>query len=323
MAYTFNLNAGQLIDMSFKMMNVVSLPDSAQSGDYSYALNMLNMMIKSWSAEGVKLWKRKQAALFISYNQNKYELGSVSGSDNCALNTGYVSTTSSTMTSSGVNTITLTSVTGMNINDNIGIELDDKSRQWTTITNINTNTLVVTLNANTNTTAASGNTVITYTSKINRPLEILRATLLDLSTNTETPIEKLTYDQYFNTPIKTVNGRPVNFYYDRLLNNSLPYTGSLYVYLDPDSSKYIIKFSYYDAIQDVVNSTDTLDFPQEWALPIAANLAVLLASFGYGKLIEAQATTQMAMLLKEQLKSFDSDDEYMTLVINPTNRTIS
>lgn len=320
MTQSFNLNASQLIDITLKMFNVTSLPDASLPSDYNYALNILNMMIKHWQTKGIKLWKRKQGALFPSYNQPSYQIGNVTGSDNSSLVNNYVATTSTATSLVGTNTVTLTTVTGMAIGDNIGIELDDLSRQWTTITNINIGTLVVTVTDNLTDQATSGNTIITYTTKINRPLEILRATVYDLTSNTENPIEKLTYDQYFNTPIKNVNGRPINYYYDRLLNNSLPYTGTLYLYLNPDSSKYVIRFSYLDVINDVVNPTDTLDFPQEWLLGIAANLAVTLASLGYGKLIEAQATQQLAAQLFDDLRSFDSDDEYLSVVINSSNR---
>lgn len=321
MSYSFNLNASQAIDMALKMMNVTSLPDASNSSDYVYTLNILNMMLKDWATDGIHLWKRKQGALFISYNQNSYEVGSVSGADNCSLNTGYISTTLSVAGASGASTLTLSSVTGMTVGDNIGIELNNLSRQWTTITAINSS--VVTLNTTLSSAASLGNTVITYTSKINRPLEILRASLLDLSTNTEIPMEKLTYDQYFNTPIKQVNFRPVNYYYDRVLNNTLPYTGTLYVYGNPESSKYIMKFSYLDTLTDIVNPTDILDIPQEWLLTLTTNLAVLLSNLGYGKLIEAQATQQLAASLKEKLKAFDSDDEPLSIVINSTSRNIS
>lgn len=313
MAYSYSLTASELINMSLKMMNITSLPDAAESVDYNYCVSVLNMMLKSWSVEdGIRLWKRKQGAIFPSYNQNSYEVGSVSGADNCSLANDYVATISSAAASVGGNTITLTTVTGMSVSDNIGIELDDKSRQWTTIINIDTGTLVVTLNDVLTDDVTSGNTVITYTNKINRPLEILRATVLDLSSNTEISLMKLTYDDYFDLPIKALNGRPVNFYYDRAINNALPYTGTLYLYLNPDSSKYIIQFSYSDAIQDIAGPSDSLDFPQEWYLTIATNLAVTLSLFGYGKLVEADATRQLAEQLKNKLRSADSDDEYLS-----------
>src|ERR1700679_2879413 len=102
MSYTFNLNTSQVIDISVKMLNIIDINGAAQSTDYNYCLNILNMMLKSWSAQdGIKLWKRKQGALFLSYNQPSYQLGTVSGADNCALVTGYVSTTSTSATASG------------------------------------------------------------------------------------------------------------------------------------------------------------------------------------------------------------------------------
>lgn len=319
MTYTFNLTATQAIDMAFKMLNIVPNNETSQYSDYTFALNMMNLMFKDWSLkDGIKLWKRRQGSVFLSYNQNSYELGSVSGSDNCS--NSYVSTTLSTGSSQTALTVTLTSVSGMSVNDNIGIELDDLSRQWTTISAINTTTKVVTLNAALTNSASSGNTLITYTNKINRPLEILRGTLLDLSTGVENPFEILTFDQYFNLPIKTNNSRPINAYYDQLLNNSLPYTGTLHVYGNPDSSKYIINFTYKDTIQDVVNASDILDFPQEWQLTIIQGLALKLSKFGYGKLIEAQAIEQEVELGKEAIKAADSDNEYLTIVINSSNR---
>jgi len=321
MTYSFNLNASQLIQMSLQMMNIVSLPDAAQSGDYNFALNVLNMMLKDWETDNIHLWKRKQGSLFIQYNQNSYQLGSVSGSDNCS--NIYLQTTSTSTAVTTATTIIVTNVSGMNVNDNIGIELDNLTRYWTTISAINPSTLTITLTGSLPSQASSGITIITYTNKINRPLEILRGSLLDLTTQTEIPLEKLTYDQYFNLPIKTVNFRPVNIYYDKVLNNNLPYSGTLYVYGNPESSKYILNFTYLDAIQDIVNTTDVLDFPQEWLLTITTNLAVMLANFGYGKLIEAQSTQQQAAMLKDKLQSFDSDDEYLTLVLQNTNRLIS
>lgn len=323
MSYSFNLSTYQLIDISLKMMNIVNITDSSGGPDYQYAITILNMMLKSWEARGIKLWKRRQGAVFAQYNQNSYELGSVTGADNCCLATNYQLTNLSILGSSGSNTITVNSVSGMTTTETIGIELDTLSRFWTTISNINTSTNVITLAANLPSQASLNNTIVSYTTKLNRPLEILRATVFDLTSNSETPMDKLTYDQYFNLPVKNLNYRPVNIYYDRLLNNSLPYTGTLYVIGNPDSCRYIIKFSYYDAISDAINNNDVLDFPQEWLLTIAVNLAVTLAMLGYGKLTEAQSTIEKAESLLLQLESFDSDDEPLSFVINSTNRNAS
>jgi len=320
MPYSYSLTASEAIDLALKMINITSIEDASQGKDYKYALKILNLMFKAWSSNP-KLWKRKQGAIFCSYGQNSYQLGSVSGSDNCSLVTDYITTTLTTASSS--NTIILDSVTNININDKIGIELDDTSsaRFWTTVSNVNSGTSTITLTDILPSQASIGNTVINYTNKINRPMEVLRASLFDLSSEVETPIKKLSYDKYFNLPIKNQPGRPINYYYDRLLNNSLPYSGTLFVYLTPDNNKYIIRFSYKDLITDVVNPTDILDIPQEWYLATILNLAVYLDKFGYGKLIEAQATQQDAMLELSKVEADNSDDEYLEIQINSSDET--
>ena len=319
--YVFNLTKNQIITRSLQMINVNDINETANTDDFSFASDLLNMMLKAWEAEpGMHLWKRRLAALFPQVGQNSYQLGSVTGADNCAIT--YVATTSTAATSGS--TIVLSTITGMTALDNIGIELANGTRQWTTIVSINSGTKTVTLNASVTSTASSGATVITYTTLINRPLRILRGTLLDLSnSNTEVTMQDISYDEYFSFPIKSNPGRPNNFYYDRLLGNSLPYTGTLYVYPTPDSVNRLIVFSYCDSIQDMLNNGDTLDLPQEWLLSITANLAVLLGKWGYGKFQELQALEPTAQMYKEQMLDFDSDDSDITFKMDLNSQGIN
>jgi hypothetical protein len=316
MSYTYSLNTSQIIHRALQSINVVPKGKTADNADYQYALDMLNGMLKSWQAEGIRLWKRRQAVLFPALTQYDYELGSVSGADHCT-NT-YVKTTLSAAEALGQTALSVTSSTGMTAGDNVGIELDDGTRQWTTITTVNSSVLI-TVNTALTGAAASGNTVVTYTSKINRPLDIILATTLDLSDSnlSETTMQAISHDQYKYTPVKSSSGRPNNFYYDKLLNNSLPYTGTLYVYPTPDDVNKIIKFTYYDSFADVVSTTDKAEFPQEWTLAIVSNLALLLAKLGYGKATEAQLLEPIATMQKAMLLRNDSDTE--SLFISPDN----
>lgn len=308
-SYNYSLNRNQLIDKAFALINVKDITGTADSSDLNLAIDTLNLMLKDWQKGGIKLWKRFQATLFPNSEQASYQLGSVSGADHCTKS--YVSTT----VSSGSGTsLTVISSTGMTISDNIGIELDDGTRQWTTITNIVSN--VLTLNTSLTSATSEGNTVLTYTTKINRPIQVLRGTRLTLANLTETELGKLSYDDYFNQPIKTTPGDPNNFYYDRLITGSVPYTGTLYVFPTPSTVNTLVKFTYYDGFQDMDSSTDTLDFPQEWVLAVIYNLACELAYF-YGKYAELERIEPKAMRLKEELSFFDGDDDYTSFSLYP------
>jgi hypothetical protein len=312
-SYSFTLTKTNIIARAFQLINVYDLNSTIDSDDYSYASDALNLMLKSWEAEGIHLWKRRQATLFPALNQYQYQLGSVSGADNVA-NT-YVATTVATAVTNASSTVIVNSVTGMAIGNFVGLELDDGTRQWGTISNIVSKTLTVSFT--TTTTAAVNNTVIVYSAKINRPLKFIRATTIDLNnSNAEVTLQDLNFDDYFDLPVKNSPGRPVNYYYDYVLNNGLSYTGSVFLYPQPNDVSVLLNFTYYDSIQDMINNTDNADLPQEWLKTIVWNLACDLAT-AYGKLTELQQLAPAADKLKLMLERFDNDDS--ALRIRPDN----
>jgi hypothetical protein len=310
--YTFNLNTLQIIEMAFQESNIYDLGSTIENEDYEYALKKLNLMLKSWEIKGIRLWKRRQATLFTDANSYSYNIGSVSGSDHCT--SSYVNTTLTSTSIIGNNIISVDDNSNFEIGMNIGIEVNDGTRQWSTITTkgVSTISFADTLTVD----ADSTNTVVAYTSKINRPLEIIRATSCDLkNNNSEVQIGDISYDEYFNMPLKTTVGRPCNFYYDRLINNSLPYTGTLYLFPCPDTCSTVINFSYYDCIQDIVNSNETVDLPQEWLPAIYMGLAAELC-IPYDKTEKLQMIKPIAEQLRAELESFDSDIEDLNIGID-------
>ena len=302
MTATFNLNKTAIITRALQTINAIDLNSTVGPDEYAYASDILNLMIKKWEAQGMNLWKRRLGYLFTSYNTRNYELGT-SGT-NATLS--YVSTTISADEASGQTTLSITSSSGMTIGDYIGIELDDGTRQWTTIASIPDGTSVNVNNALTD-EASAENTVITYTTKITRPLRILRSTVLSLDNDSETTMGDLSYDEYFNMPIKTTLGSPNNFYYDKLLSGSSPYTGTLYLFPTPNNVNDIIVCTYQESLSDMTNTTDYSDFPQEWGYALIFNLACELA-YHYGKFAELQQIQPKADMELAIVQNFDSDD---------------
>lgn len=302
MTATFNLNKQAIITRALQTINVIDLNATPDDDEYTYASDILNLMIKKWEALGMNLWKRRLGYLFTADSDNTYSLGT--SGDHCT--NSYVKTTLSAAEAAGQTTLSVTSSSGMAASDYVGIELTDGTRQWTTISSVPDSTSII-VNAALTGAAASGNTVVAYTSKINRPLRIIRATRLNLDTNTETQLTCIGHDEYFNTPVKTQEGAPNNLYYDRLISGSTPYTGTLYLFPTPNDVNDVIVFSYQESLADITNTTDYADFPQEWGYALIINLACELA-YHYGKYQELQMLQPKADKELEIVQRFDSDD---------------
>jgi hypothetical protein len=299
-SYNFALDRDTIIKRAMQLINLININQTARGADQQYAIDIFQSMIKLWQAEGIQLWNRKQATLFPAYQDSQYSISNTG--DHCA-NT-YVNTTISATEASGQTVLSVTSSTGMTAADNIGIELDDSTRQWTTIVSVDSATQITVTDALT-AAAAADNTIISYTNKIaDRPLRILDARIIDLSNNNSSiPMNMIGYDEYFNIPIKTSDGRPINFYYDKLLD-----AGQLYLWPRPNDVNNLVEFTYHESIEDVDNPTDSMDFPTEWTLPLIYGLAAELC-VAFGKFQELQTIKPMADAYKQIVREFDNDEE--------------
>lgn len=307
-SYSFTFTLNTLITTAFQLVNIYQTEDTVSAADMATAKTLLNSMIKDWESDGVRMWKRRQGILFPAKSTNNYTLGAT-GTNVC--NT-FVSTTLTSAAAASATTLSLAS-TGMTIGDYIGIELTNGTRQWTTIATIPGATSV-TISVALTSAAASGLTVVSYTSKINRPLKITRATTYHLTTAAETQIQDISEDEYFDLPIKSTAGRPNNFYYDKLLDN-----GVIYVFPTPNNVKEVIKFTYYDSIMDMVSSSDNFDFPQEWFHTILYNLACELC-YAWQKFVELDKYEMKANALKTKAKQWDGDEASLKIKINNNGR---
>jgi hypothetical protein len=301
----FNLNRNQIINIAYGLLEMYEPGETISGEDQSFAENMLNMMVKDWQGKGVHLWNRREATLFTALSTAQYALGP---SGTHATNS-YVSTTLSNAALAAATTISVTSSTGMTIGDNIGIKLTSGARQWTTISNIASTTITL-ANALTG-AAASGNTVVTYTTKMNRPIEIVQARRFDLVNSTDVEIDLVSHDVYQSIPNKTSSSDTTLVYFDKQLTNS-----QLYVWPVPSDVDHIIKFTYYDSVEDFDASTDNPDFPQEWLLTLSYNLAVWLAH-PCGKATKLQSLKPMADELYIKASIWDTDSTPITFA--PTN----
>jgi len=140
-----------------------------------------------------------------------------------------------------------------------------------------------------------------------KPLRVLSARRGLLSGGYETPMFMWSRSEYLDQPNKlTSPSTPVNFYYDAQRNS-----GVLHLWPAPSvqaAAQNIITVDVLRTLDDMINSNDGADFPQEWLQAIIWNLADdLQTEYPVNDpRLSAKIETKAAMLLG-QLRGFDQE----------------
>lgn len=313
---TFNETRDTLITNALQLLGVVASGETANANDITFCASILNQMVKAWQAQGIHLWTEEEGTLFLTNATTSYNLAAGGSGVKASDGTGTpVETSLSVAALANATTITCKTVTGMSNSDNIGIQLDNNTLFWTTISSINTSTLVVTLTAGITSAASSGNQVYTYTTQMARPLSIQDARLRDKN-GFDRPILIKPRHDYFIIPQKTLAGTPTVLYYSPQLS-----VGTVYLWPTPNDVSQRIEFTYLRTIQDFDNSSDNPDLPQEWIEAIVYNLAVRIAP-AYGFNLTTQGITgnpdlvRMASQFLEDMKAWDAEQPFVSIVPN-------
>ena len=294
-SYDFGLTGTNIIQEALELIGVAGSGNPVTADDQKTCLRTLNLMVKAWQAEGIGLWKNVEASLFPSYEGYSYDIGPTG--DHCSA-LGY-KTEIATAAASGALTITVDSDDNITNGDYIGIELDDKSLQWTTVNGVpaaNVVTLTVALTDD----VSVDNHVYNYTSKIQRPIEIVEARGVS-SGSYDTPLIIASRDEYMRLSNKTSTGPPSQVYYNPLRTN-----GKMMVWPACGNVQEYIKFTARILIEDFDVATDDPDFPQEWLMALTWNLAVMVAP-KFGKPLD-EIFLMNAAILKQNAKDFDHEN---------------
>lgn len=295
----FNQNRNEIIIDAFSAIKVFAIDEVPPPEDMNLAARVLNRMVKAWQADGIHLWKKKEATLFLAKDTHKYLLG---GTNSWHATENYVSTTLSADGVLGALTLTVTSSSGMTAADYIGIVLDDNTLFWTTIDTV-LSTTSVSIDEALPSAATSGNYVFTYTAKITRPLLVSSARRYTIVDGYEIPITLYSHQQYYDLPIKSIPGMPLIVNYDPQLGS-----GILNVWPQPSDISSLINYTYAKSIEDFDTSLDDPDFPQEWLDTLVLNLAKKLGPH-YGKTnsTDYKNVVADAEITLRQAKRFDSE----------------
>ena len=275
---SYSVTELDVITTAMQDAGIIGAADTTiNSDDYDVARRKLNMLIKQWASQidfapGLKMWTRRRGFLFLQSNQVAYSLGP--SGDECAADS-YVTSTLASSASGGAGTVTLVSATGFAASMRIGVLLDSGAFQWTTINGAPAGA-VVTLTATLTGAASAGARVFAYTSKVQRPFEIITASLHDTAGTDTTMLASSILEDYEAIMTKTADGTPQSLYFEAQRTNAK-------VYLDcqPSDLTDVIRFVYYAYIEDMSATTNDVDMPAEWFRPLAAQLTIdLCPAFG-------------------------------------------
>lgn len=303
----FNQTRNEIIIDAFALLGVYGVGRTVSAEDMALANNLLNKMVKAWQAQGLHLWAKEEAYLFVADNTGAYTLSSAATSARMCARDDAVITRLDGAHATSATAITVDTTVGMAAADIIGIVLDDDSVTWDTIATVDTST-TLTLTTGLDSAAASGKNVYTFTSRVEKPLRIhsmRRVEGIDSTTTTsrsEIPMIQLSHAEYFDLPMKSLNGLPSHFYYNPDILD-----GRLYLWPRPDSPSFYFEVTYDRMLEDLDASTDNIDFPQEWLECTTYQLAVRLAP-AFGK--DAKVMTMlapMASAMLEDMKNWDQE----------------
>jgi hypothetical protein len=270
-SWDFSLTAAQLVARAAKNLGILSGGGTINPNDETDLLETLNVIAKQFQgtsdmSPGMMVHTRQRVTLFLAKGQQTYLVGPAS--TNARATTEYGRTTISANEAAGQTVLSITSNTDsttfpgtlvtMTNGDIIGIELDDGTIQWTTIsgTPSTTATVAVALTGS----AAAGNYVWWFTSRAQRFPEIEGAVIRD-ENRKDSPlgiyIDAQEYDQ--GVADKYAAGQPTTILVEalrlatRVTLNSQP---------TDVTSQIVLTVLYpsedYDAI------TNDIAFPQEW-----------------------------------------------------------
>lgn len=304
----YTVNRDRMIVLALKAAGKIAdnaTPTASESQDCS---DILNMMLKTLQADGLKLWLRKKATVFLKDGVNQYSLSS-SGAH---ATYSYTRTTVKVSAVAGATTVDITSTAGATAADFIGFVLDDGTSYWTTISTV-TDSDTVTIPASGLTSAATaGNYVYFFTTKIDRPLRVLRAFVRD-SSGIDTPVRVIAQNDYVELSNKTSKGRVNKVHYDPQTSSGL-----LYVWPQTSSVTDTLELIVQRSVEDMDIGTNDFDIPSEWYEPVLYGLAERVAiNFQAPKSMVDKLTLRAAMSLK---KVMDFDVENTSMFFYPEIR---
>lgn len=287
-SWNYSVTAANVITAALENLGVLAAGASTPSADSTMCLTRLNLIAKQYQGKadfsaGLKVNTRQRITVFLEKGRQSYPIGPAS--TDARATTQYGRTTLSAAEAAGQTVLSITSNTdtttypGTTVTmanaDIIGIQLDDGTIQWTTISGTPgaTATVSVALTG----AAAAGNYVYWFTARAQR-FPVLEAAVLRDENLTDTPLAIYTdVQQYEALTDKTGDGDPTGLLFEPGRLNS-------FVTLDtqPQDVTKQLRLTVQYPSEDYDTTTDDIAYPQEAYRFLAWELAFEVAD-SYGR----------------------------------------
>jgi len=282
---------------------VIDAELSLNAVDREQGIETLNDMVKSWQQQGFHLWTITEGVLFLQQGKEKYKLGSECKN---AIKDDYTldSVTADYITASLLINVADSSI--YTVSETILIALDNGLKFESTVTALGAGSISIAdepVDA-----VSSSNNIFSNIEYIDRPMSIIDARYRESNAREDIPTYEWARTDYFEQPDKTSQGTVTCWYYSPQLT-----CGDLYVWQAPSSNSQQLRITYVRPTEITPENGDNPDFPSEWFLTLAYNLAMYLADEYTVTDSKYQRIQIQAMQSLENAKGFDNEDTYIQL----------
>jgi len=280
-SYDFTITRDDIIAAALRKLVVLGEGQTPTTNQVTTAAQALNVMLKAFKADGLPLWYVRTGYIYPIHNTNTYNLyRNASGghwSDELIL-TKLTADSAASDTTIDVSITAADDVTGTTVNaDNVGIELDDGTIHWTTISS-GGGTATLTLTAGVASAASTGNRVYAYTNKGYRPEAVLDVYRIHAESQNRIKLDPTPLANYFALGNLHTESTPITWNYQETVS-AVP--GS-----EPGTFRFWPRFSngdeyfelrYVQPYDDMDEATNNLSFPDTWYEAIIYGLALRLS----------------------------------------------
>lgn len=219
-SYDYSRTAAQIVARVAKNLGALGNGGTIDSDDETYLLETLNIVAKELSGDidsfpGDKVWTRQVVTLFLAKGQQSYLIGPASSDARATTLYGRTTIDAAEALGQTVISVTATSDTTTNpgstvtatASDIIGVEQDDGTIHWSTVSSISAGDTITIADATT-AAAAVGNYVWWFTSRAQR-FPVIESAVLRDENNQDLPLEIYrTRREYDDLVDKYADGRP-------------------------------------------------------------------------------------------------------------------
>ena len=306
----FIVTRDEIITEALEVMGVLGEGESPNADQLASLSRTLNMMIKNWQADGLNLFAVKRQFLFLEKGVREYDLSSTTTRHWADT---FTQTTTSSEAAGGTNTVALTDATGVSDGDFIGLA-SGTDVFWTTVNGAPVGS-TVTLTDNLGFTIPVNSIVYFYTIKAGRPMKIINGynRIGGNVRGTDITLDQISRDEYQTLSVKDSVGVTTQIYYDPQIGSGL-----IFPWPTTEDETSFLTLYVQRTLEDFDLGTDNPDYPQEWYMPLAWNLAMHSCPKYSIPNNEYYIIERQAVELYERAKDFD-EELYTSLRFSPEN----